>query len=144
MKKLSYNDAPETDPFNQFSPTFNQDELDINLDNKSENLGKDGKEFPEFEEFKKEKTKKQLKKDKKNVVIQPQPFYENLYGTPGDLSGATTPGQMEYLGDNISDENSITNPYNEIYQSSTNVSANKEIQDLIIFSHYYASIIILP
>ena len=65
MKKLSYNDAPETDPFNQFSPTFNQDELDINLDNESENRGKDGKEFPELKEFKKEKTKEQLEKRQK-------------------------------------------------------------------------------
>lgn len=114
-------------PYNEFIPIGQVGEYGINLD-RYENKQRDGKEFDEFKQFKRKnriaKLRKLLKSRKKHksVVLQPTPFYENLYYTPGDLTGVNT-SPLEYYSGTIADgPGNVLNPWSGTYQSSATAS----------------------
>lgn len=136
MKKISYNGNEnyneEYYPFNEFLPTGMVQEYSRDLD-RYENQQRDGNEFEEYKRKKRLEKLKKLKKlqKKKNVILQPAPFYSTLYNTPSDFSGLNT-SPLEYYDGTITDSpDAITNPYNNTYQSASDRQVRLKVRAMI-------------
>jgi ElaB/YqjD/DUF883 family membrane-anchored ribosome-binding protein len=135
MKKLSYYNGNEDYgleyyPFNYYEPTGMIQEFPINMDTR-ENRQPNGEEFDEFRQFRRKRRIKRLK-DKKNEenaeVLQPTPFYEDLYGTPSSYVGLYSSPLEYYEGTIMDDVDSYNNPYQNSYQTASKDIYNEEIE----------------
>lgn len=135
MKKayFSGNDqyGEEMFPYNDYYKPGSTEFEDKQNSDLMDNHQKDGEEFQEFEDFeiKRKDRIKKLKdilneekdnKEPNNLVLEPAPFYNNMYGgAPQGFEGLTANPLEFYSGSVIDEGQSVQNPYENTYQSAS-------------------------